>query len=218
MSDRLLKQLRGVAIEQDVAADSRWDALAAGVVSPEEEAKLRAWAEQSPEARAAFEVFQPSDEATLDALAEDALARLKERDWDSPERSPSGAGIEKNSRQGVRAKATASSVYPLRPERSRAPVVSGLVIGVVMLAVLGSGVSYFRKQSSPLLAKAAFATMLQLRLEDRVLWEPVNIGSSSVTPPKRAPLERPGQEEFRPSQIPGGRERSQDTANSELGF
>jgi len=80
MIDRLLEQLRGVAIEQDVAADSIWDALAAEAVSSEEEAKLRAWAERSPEARAAYEVFQPSEEATLDALAEDALARLEERE------------------------------------------------------------------------------------------------------------------------------------------
>ena len=61
--DRLLRKLGQVAREEREAEqgrfDERWDHLAAGELSADEEAQLRALAEASPEAREAVEAFQP---------------------------------------------------------------------------------------------------------------------------------------------------------------
>ncbi|HVF59701.1 MAG TPA: hypothetical protein VNJ70_07830 [Thermoanaerobaculia bacterium] len=61
--DRLLRDLGHLAREESEAEqrrlDERWDRLAAGTLSAEEEAELRALAEASPEARQAFEAFRP---------------------------------------------------------------------------------------------------------------------------------------------------------------
>ena len=61
--DRLLRDLGHLAREESEAEqrrlDERWDRLAAGTLSAEEEAELRALAEASPEARRAFEAFRP---------------------------------------------------------------------------------------------------------------------------------------------------------------
>jgi hypothetical protein len=61
--DRLLRRLGQVAREEREAEqgrfDERWDRLAAGNLTAEEEAQLRALAEAAPEAREAFEAFRP---------------------------------------------------------------------------------------------------------------------------------------------------------------
>jgi hypothetical protein len=61
--DRLLRELGDLAREQGEAErarwDERWDRLAAGTLTPEEEAELKALAEASPEAREAYEAFRP---------------------------------------------------------------------------------------------------------------------------------------------------------------
>lgn len=61
--DRLLRDLGHLAKEEEGAErarlDERWDRLAAGTLTAEEEAELRALAEASPEAREAWEAFRP---------------------------------------------------------------------------------------------------------------------------------------------------------------
>jgi len=61
--DRLLRELGHLAKEEEGAEkarlDERWDRLAAGTLTAEEEAELRALAETSPEAREAWEAFSP---------------------------------------------------------------------------------------------------------------------------------------------------------------
>lgn len=73
--DFLLRELGQLANEERERAqarfDERWDRLAAGTLTAEEEAELRALAEASPEAREAFEAFRP--------LGEDFQRRLAGR-------------------------------------------------------------------------------------------------------------------------------------------
>jgi hypothetical protein len=61
--DRLLGELGDLARQEGEAEkarfDERWDRLAAGTLSPEEEAELKALAESSPEMREAYEAFRP---------------------------------------------------------------------------------------------------------------------------------------------------------------
>jgi hypothetical protein len=61
--DRLLRELGHLAKEEEGAEkarlDERWDRLAAGTLTPEEEAELLALVETSPEARDAYEAFRP---------------------------------------------------------------------------------------------------------------------------------------------------------------
>src|SRR5215218_9705048 len=61
--DRLLRELGHLAKEEEGAErarlDERWDRLAAGTLTTEEEAELLALAETSPEAREAWEAFRP---------------------------------------------------------------------------------------------------------------------------------------------------------------
>jgi hypothetical protein len=61
--DRPLRDLGNLARKQDEAErarwDERWDRLAAGTLTVEEDAELKALAEASPEAREAYEAFRP---------------------------------------------------------------------------------------------------------------------------------------------------------------
>lgn len=61
--DRILRELGRLAKEEKEAEqarfDERWDRLAAGTLTPEEDAELRTLAESSPEAREAYEAFRP---------------------------------------------------------------------------------------------------------------------------------------------------------------
>jgi len=63
MSDRLLRELGDLARSQTKAEearfDERWDRLAAGTLTAEEAAELKALAESSPEGREAYEAFRP---------------------------------------------------------------------------------------------------------------------------------------------------------------
>lgn len=63
MNDLLLKELGDLARQQEEAErarlDERWDRLAAGTLTVEEEAELKALAESSPEAGEAYTAFQP---------------------------------------------------------------------------------------------------------------------------------------------------------------
>lgn len=61
--DRFLNELGDLARREGEADrarfDERWDRLAAGTLSPEEDAELRALAASSPELREAYEAFRP---------------------------------------------------------------------------------------------------------------------------------------------------------------
>src|SRR5581483_237467 len=61
--DQLLGELGGLARQEREAEkarlDERWDRLAAGTLTPEEEAELKALAANSPEARETYEAFRP---------------------------------------------------------------------------------------------------------------------------------------------------------------
>jgi hypothetical protein len=61
--DRLLSELGDLARQEGEAEkarlDERWDRLAAGMLTAEEETELKALAESSPEAREAYQAFQP---------------------------------------------------------------------------------------------------------------------------------------------------------------
>jgi hypothetical protein len=73
--DPLLRELGQLAREEKERSrarfDERWDRLAAGTLSPEEEAELRASADASPEGREAYEAFRP--------LGADFQSRLVDR-------------------------------------------------------------------------------------------------------------------------------------------
>jgi hypothetical protein len=63
MTDRLLRELGDLARSETEAEkarfDERWDRLAAGTLTAEEEAELKALADSSPEDREAYEAFRP---------------------------------------------------------------------------------------------------------------------------------------------------------------
>ncbi len=80
MRDHRVKGQPLPASGEDVLADPRWEVLASGGATPEEVASLRAWAERSTAARAAWEMFQPVDDVRSDGLAAGVLRVLRERD------------------------------------------------------------------------------------------------------------------------------------------
>jgi hypothetical protein len=80
--DQLLKELGDLARSRQDAErarlDERWDRLAEGTLSADEEAELRALAEFAPEARDAYQAFQPLGadfQSRMVALASTELAR-----------------------------------------------------------------------------------------------------------------------------------------------
>lgn len=79
--DKLLQDLAQLADEQSrrdaERFDRRWDDLAAGRLSPEEEAALRAEAEGSPDLELAWEGFRPLAPELRAAIVRDAAARLE---------------------------------------------------------------------------------------------------------------------------------------------
>lgn len=82
--DRLLRELGHLAREEERAErarlDERWDRLAAGTLTAEEEAELLALAETSPEAREAYEAFRPlGPEFQARVMAKIAAELPKER-------------------------------------------------------------------------------------------------------------------------------------------
>ncbi|HEY0782631.1 MAG TPA: hypothetical protein VGE98_09265 [Thermoanaerobaculia bacterium] len=85
--DRLLQALGKAAREERppdlLELDERWDRLAAGTLSPAEDAELRALAETSEAARQAYEMFRPLDAAFHERVV-DKLR--KQRDAEKPVR------------------------------------------------------------------------------------------------------------------------------------
>lgn len=84
--DRLLRELGHLAKEEEGAEkarlDERWDRLAAGTLTAEEEAGLRALAETSPEAREAWEAFRPLGPEFQARMVEKIAAELpKKEPW-----------------------------------------------------------------------------------------------------------------------------------------
>lgn len=81
--DRLLREMGLLAREEERAEkarlDERWDRLAAGTLTAEEEAELRALAETSPEAREAWEAFRPLGPEFQARVAEKIAAELRKR-------------------------------------------------------------------------------------------------------------------------------------------
>lgn len=82
--DRLLQELARVAREDreagDAELDDRWDDLAAGRLSPDEDQRLRALAQGSPEAAAAYEAFRPLDADFRARVVEAARFQLRASD------------------------------------------------------------------------------------------------------------------------------------------
>jgi hypothetical protein len=78
--DRLLRELGHLAREEEGAdktrLDERWDRLAAGTLTAEEEAELLALSETSPEAREAYEAFRPLGADFQARIVEAAAAEL----------------------------------------------------------------------------------------------------------------------------------------------
>lgn len=81
--DRLLRELGHLAKEEEGAErarlDERWDRLAAGTLTAEEEAELRALAETSTEAREAWEAFRPLGPEFQARMVERIAAELPKR-------------------------------------------------------------------------------------------------------------------------------------------
>jgi len=74
MEDPLLKALTDTAKEIDPLADPRWEALAEGTLSAEDEAALAALARTSERHRALYEAFRPLDEAARARIAASLVA------------------------------------------------------------------------------------------------------------------------------------------------
>jgi len=85
--DRLLKDLARLAKEQHAKeADTRWEALAAGTLTPEEVARLREEARTSPEAAAAWELYRPVDADFRSGIVDQAKQSLGAQKAASPAR------------------------------------------------------------------------------------------------------------------------------------
>src|SRR5437764_11291310 len=89
MEDQLLKELGALARREEEAEksrlDERWDRLAAGTLTAEEDAELKALAASSPEAREAYEAFRPLG---ADFQARVVSAIQTERAADAPRPEP----------------------------------------------------------------------------------------------------------------------------------
>jgi hypothetical protein len=81
--DRILQSLGDLARREGEADrarfDERWDRLAAGTLSPEEDAELRALAATSPEFREAYEAFQPLGPDVQARIVKKAKAELRRK-------------------------------------------------------------------------------------------------------------------------------------------
>lgn len=82
--DPLLRELGHLANEASELArarfDERWDRLAAGTLSDEEDAELRALAATSPEAHEAYEAFRPLGEGFRGRLVDRLSAEIQDRE------------------------------------------------------------------------------------------------------------------------------------------
>jgi serine/threonine-protein kinase len=70
---------RSASFDEAVLEDPRWEALASGEATPEEIEDLRAWAERSEAAKAAWNAFQPATDEYLDRFTDGVLRDLDAR-------------------------------------------------------------------------------------------------------------------------------------------
>ncbi len=150
--DRLLHDLGHLAREEqgdtNAHLDERWDRLAAGTLTQEEDAELRALAESSPEARETYEAFRP--------LGAELQARIVE----------SLAGELGKTAAEAKPKETRARLLPFRPVTLRragwltaAAAAAGLFLLLrgpasmpplpVYTAELSGGIKTFRGEESP---------------------------------------------------------------------
>ena len=82
--DRILRELGHLAQEEREAEkarlDERWDRLAAGTLTPQEEAELQALAESSPEARETYEAFRPLGAEFQARMVNEIAAELQKKE------------------------------------------------------------------------------------------------------------------------------------------
>lgn len=127
--DKLLDELGRVAREEPLL-DGRWDAYAAGELSAEEEAALRAEAERTPEGRAALEAFAPLGAEFRARVAGEVRASVA---------ATAGANVEPQDQAGA-----GSKVISLASRRRRtwAPLALAasllLAVGLIVLNQPGS--------------------------------------------------------------------------------
>lgn len=117
----LAERVADLAREEEMAADPRWQALAAGTISEADRAELLALAERSPEARRAYEIFQPFGPDLTDEIVD----RL----------GPKIAAVKGNSRAPP-APSGSPEVVPIRPRR--APWSTGLLLAACFAAIAGA--------------------------------------------------------------------------------
>jgi hypothetical protein len=165
--DTLLEELAQVARDEDPLEDPRWDALARGALTAEEEAELLAQAEGSAEKQRALEAFKPLDERARDRFTDQILASLGEGSQTKPHSPPlegsaevSGSALAGSSHaQGEAARGApedarcapedarpASNVVPFRPKRR---VISGLLAAAPLVAAAAAVFFFLRPVRSP---------------------------------------------------------------------
>lgn len=139
--DELLDALTKVARENDPLADPRWERLAEGSLSEDDERDLVALAAQSDEAREMYEAFRPLDAAARERIAAKLLAGIEKEQPppDEPAPRPSDEVPIEGAKppQHVQSKGTATP-----PPRARAGlwsrvgfVAAGALAVAAMLAI-----------------------------------------------------------------------------------
>lgn len=116
-ADPWLEELAKVAQREDPTVDPRWDALAKGSLTKEQEEELRASAERSAKEQQAFEAFRPLDDGARARFADRILASLDEAQEGSPIQGEAPAAEEP--RAEPPSEAPAADVIPF-PGRRRA--------------------------------------------------------------------------------------------------
>lgn len=128
-ADDVLEGIAAAGRRRDADEDPRWEAFAAGDLSPEDEQALRALADSSPEHARAWEAFLPLDDAALARIADHVDREL---DAGAPVAEPTAAA------EAPRASSEVSRGSVVVPLRRRAPARSlawaGAAVGVLAAA------------------------------------------------------------------------------------
>jgi hypothetical protein len=151
--DRILRELGHLAKEEKEAEqarlDERWDRMAAGTLTPEEEAELKALADSSPETRETFEAFRPLG-SEFQARVVNEIAREIEKDKPETEPQPTPARILPFRPATLRfagwltaAGTVAASLFLLLGRVSMAP------LPAYEIADVSGGVKTFRGETGP---------------------------------------------------------------------
>lgn len=140
MTDRLLRELgdlaRSEAKAEKARFDDRWDHLAAGTLTAEEEAELKALAESSPEDLEAFEAFRPLGPEFQARMVSEIQSKQAEWAAQEPQREP---------------KKPPPPVLPFRPVSPRPVSPRAKVwVGFAAVAAMAAGVYVIGKPPSPL--------------------------------------------------------------------